>query len=186
MDTVVQEDVFRIALLDFYLKTIRESIHAPEYRALFGRNMSRLAAAAHEGGGAGAFFVSSILALFNLTKGGIHMSVDTLESSLLASEWGKAKEMRPGAVIVWAANQPFCSRIGQSRRIGFCIGNNQAVSLDERELVPRAHHWKFIGQEDPLGRSVEALYFPHQFTDTAYIPLDSAETPWYLAAFPRS
>lgn len=109
-----------------------------------------------------AYFVSSILTLCDLTKGGVHTTVDETVLDIEASDWRKISEVKPGAIIVWSAK---LSTDGlKHRHIGFALANNMAISNISEKRVPGIHHITY-GEEgtstyqNSTYRAIESIYF---------------------------
>ena len=88
-----------------------------------------------------AFFVSSILKLFDLiTK--LHWTVHGVERDLKISGWKSvciSKNMPQGSILIW-------EKQGGHFHIGFYIGNKQAISIWTDDNIPIIRDWTFNGK----------------------------------------
>lgn len=84
-----------------------------------------------------AFYVSSILKIFNLIQE-VHTTVTNTVKDLEASEWKKVVEPKIGCVLVWEAKLFENEEV--HTHIGFYMGNNTAISNSEKYKVPKLHH----------------------------------------------
>ena len=102
----------------------------------------------HNGTTSCAFFVSSILKIFDLIKE-LHLTVKGTEKDLKELGWQIIKvssRMPVGSVVIWE-KKLFIDRILKKREkhyhIGFYIGNEGAVSLWFYHNFPVIHHWTY-------------------------------------------
>jgi len=96
-----------------------------------------------------AFFVSSILKLFNLVDG-VHLTVASTLADMERAGWKKVRTPKPGCVLLWEPRQ---QSDGIHTHLGFYIGRDQAVSNDWEKRLPAKHHWTYRGK-----RKVLAVY----------------------------
>lgn len=96
-----------------------------------------------------AFFVSSILKLFNLVDS-VHLTVTSTLTDLERAGWKKARTPKPGCVLLW---EPLAQTGGVHLHLGFYIGHDLAVSNDWKKRLPAKHHWTYRGK-----RKVLAVY----------------------------
>ena len=90
----------------------------------------------------GAFFVSAITTMFNLTKE-MHATVDHVVKDLAESGWTEIQEPRKGAIVVWE-KQKFGNE--EHKQIGFYVGDDEAISNSSAEKVPTKHDLTFGGK----------------------------------------
>ncbi len=95
-----------------------------------------------------AFFVSSILKIFDFIKD-LHFTVKGTEQDLKKSGWeiiSVSSKMPKGSIIIWEKK---LSPNKQSKKwekhfhIGFYIGDEKAVSLWAYHNFPVIHHWTY-------------------------------------------
>lgn len=158
MHSILEEEGRPLALLPSYLEMIRSSVGSHQYRMLFVKDAYGNAVdVIGDGDLACAFYVSSILSLFNLIKGGVHTTVDMTIADLLDSGWYEVPKLHPGSVIVWA--KKLCTDGIQHRHIGFYVDRNQGISNDAEQHSPQSHHYTYGDQGGRPTRRIEALYF---------------------------
>jgi len=102
-----------------------------------------------------AFFVSSILVLFNLA-GKVHGTVKSAEKDLEKSGWKRIKTPKVGSVVVWEAIPD--KRGELHSHIGFYVGSNRAISNSSKKKYPVKHHHTYGGK-----RKVKAIYWNSRF-----------------------
>ncbi len=85
-----------------------------------------------------AFFVSSILKIFNLIEN-IHLTVKGTIKDLEKSGWQKTKKPKIGDILVWEEKQGHY-------HIGFYLGREQAVSNSSKKGFPEKHHFTYSNQ----------------------------------------
>lgn len=127
-------------LLDTYLAAIKNSIGCDIFRNLYARVNGEKKDITENGNLSCAFYVSSILFLFKLTKE-IHATVDGMMRDLRESGWVEINEPKAGCVLVWAKMD--VSNNDYHKHIGFYIGDNKAVSNDSVSGKIAEHNWQF-------------------------------------------
>ena len=111
----------------------------------------------HNGNTSCAFFVSSILKLFNLIQD-MHLTVRGLEKDLQKSGWKSipvSPNMPKGSILIW-------EKQGGHFHSGFYIGNKKAVSIWVYHSFPVIHNWKAYGKHREIIRA-----YTHQFLQKA-------------------
>jgi len=92
-----------------------------------------------------AFFVSSILKIFNWIKE-LHVTVQGTEKDLQESGWKQIKissKMPKGSVLIWEEKK-------SHSHIGFYFGNKKAVSTASSKGYPIIHDWLYSGKRQIL------------------------------------
>ncbi|OGN31171.1 MAG: hypothetical protein A3I96_02680 [Candidatus Yanofskybacteria bacterium RIFCSPLOWO2_02_FULL_44_18] len=85
-----------------------------------------------------AVFASAVLYVNKLVKD-VHGTVNGTEKDLIESGWMEAKEIKPGAVLIW--EEQLAPDGVLRRHVGFAMGNDEAVSnSSENGRVPKKHH----------------------------------------------
>ncbi|HXF44021.1 MAG TPA: hypothetical protein VNK70_00965 [Candidatus Paceibacterota bacterium] len=130
---------------DTYLAVIRNSVGSGLFRNLYAKVGGRKTDLLRNGKLSCAFYVSSILKLFDLI-GGIHATVDSTIDDLRRSGWSKVTKPEAGSVLVW-------ERLKGHKHIGFFIGAGRAVSNRPETGFPSIHGWEFDSR-----RKVEAVF----------------------------
>ena len=162
MNTILLEESYPLALRETYLAMIRNSVGSMQYRMLFVQTPRDIVDVIGDGDLACAFFVSSILTLCGLTKGGVHTTVDATIDDLEQSGWKEQSDLLPeGSVLVWESK--LCSDNQRHRHIGFCVGDGMAVSNSSEERSPTLHRLCFNDFLKPPVRKVTAVYTHTRF-----------------------
>jgi len=88
--------------------------------------------AIEDGANACAFFVSSVLTIFNKIEA-VHGTIASTIKDLEQSGWQVVEQPSPGDVIVWAPSE---TSLGHAH-IGFYVGKNEAISTSasQREVI---------------------------------------------------
>lgn len=153
MRSILYEEGFPLAIRETYLAQILGLVGSRQYQKLFVLHPDQsIEDVIRNGDLACAYVVSSVLTLCELTKGGVHTTVDEVVRDLERSGWMVTEHPVPGAVIVWGAR--LCTDGVMHRHIGFSIGDCWAVSNDPRTRVPKIHNHDFGG-----ARAVEKIYY---------------------------
>jgi len=101
-----------------------------------------------------AFYVSSILAIFNLIAT-THATVEGTKGDMIRRGWKSVNKPKIGSVLIW---EPVKSKNGKfHKHIGFYIGNKKAISNSSRKRSPVIHHWTFGKKNGKLGRKIELI-----------------------------
>jgi hypothetical protein len=103
-----------------------------------------------DGENACAFFVSSMLKLFDKVQG-VHGTVASTLRDLEESGWTQVPQPEPGDVISW---EPHQSPDGPHGHIGFYLGDNQAVSTSTSKKTVAIHDLHYGSQK----RRIIAIY----------------------------
>lgn len=85
-----------------------------------------------------AFFVSSILKMFDLISG-LHITTKGLEKDLIKSGWHRitvSSYMPSGSVLIWESK-------GGYKHSGFYFGQKRAISIWTYHNFPIIHHWTY-------------------------------------------
>lgn len=165
MYTIVVEEGATLALLPSYLAMIEASIGSRQYQRLYVEKGEVNIDVIDDGSFACAFFVSSVLTLFNLTKGGVHTTVTQTERDLIESDWCLIESPEPGCVVIW--KEKLCSDGVLHRHIGFALDETRAVSTDPVMRTPQSHHLTYGCHKDNTPfRSIVALYLHPKLMET--------------------
>ncbi len=108
-----------------------------------------------------AFYVSSILSIFNLIDG-IHATVKSTVREMKKAGWVETDKISPGCVVVWEEKEQL--KWGLHIHIGFYIGDDKAVSNNPTGTTPYQHHYTF-GTKDGGGpeRKIDTIYCLPEF-----------------------
>ncbi len=157
MKSVPKEEGHPLALLDTYLAMIEGSTGSALFRKLFVHRHDGTHDVIGNGDLACAFFVSSILTLCRLTRGGVHTTVDETLRDMEKSGWKEISKPEPGAVVVWGVKKSDTDGL-MHRHIGFCTSETLAVSTSAKRRSPQLHHINGLTTEDGSERPVVAFY----------------------------
>ncbi len=135
-----------------YLQLIRNSVGTEMFRNFYIQTATDdVIDALEDGNNSCAFYVSSVLTLFNKLSG-VHGTVKSTVEDLQKSGWesveGKIKH--PGDVIVWEAVK---FKGSSHRHIGFYIGDNRAISTSWKDKKVVEHDVNFGGT-----RAIEQIF----------------------------
>jgi len=137
-------------LFDSYLAAIKNSVGADTFRNFYAKVNGRKTDVTIGGVRSCAFFVSTILTIFDLIEE-VHLTLGRTVEDMEESGWYKIKKPRVGAVLVWERKKMGGKWFGH---IGFYMGRGKAISNSASEHVPKYHHWTFGG-----GRKVEVIWW---------------------------
>ncbi len=131
-----------LLLFDTYLTVIKNSTSSRLFRHFYAEIEGKKTDILGNGENSCAFYVTSILKLFNMINE-IHTTVPNTMNALLAEGWLQVNvtDMLPGDVLIWDWN-------GQHGHIGFYIGNNMAISNSSIKKSPKKHSWNYEGQRN--------------------------------------
>ena len=131
-----------------FLKMIENSIGANLWKNNYGEKNGKIIDLTQNGYLSCAFFVSSILKIFDLVSG-IHLTVEGLEKDLIKNHWQEIsnfKKIEKGAVIIWEGTteyNPFTKKEEFHSHSGFYLGNKKAVSMNSLNGFPVIHHYTY-------------------------------------------
>ncbi len=137
---------------DNYLAVIRNSIGTTMFRNFYALVEGEKKDLVNNGELSCGFFVSSVLYLFQLIAGR-HLTVASTEKDLLESGWQEISpnDLKEGSILVWKTEN---FDDGPHSHIGFCLGDDRAVSTDYQKGIVTEHHITFGGK-----RSIEKAYW---------------------------
>lgn len=137
-------------LRESYLAMIKNSVGTKMFRSLYAKTAGGKEDITRRGGLSCAYFVSSILVIFDLIKK-IHLTVNGLIEGMEKCGWKRIKNPRKGSILVWEAKK-FGNE--QHKHIGFFIGDVKAISNNPKKRMPTIHHKTFKTK-----RKVEAIFW---------------------------
>ncbi len=85
-----------------------------------------------------AFFVSSILRIFNLVSS-VHLTVLGLLKDLEKNNWQEEKNLKIGDILLWEKKD-------NHFHIGFYLGDKKAISNSSEKKTIVMHHYTFEGK----------------------------------------
>ncbi len=136
----------KILLRDSYLSIIKNSTGTRIFQSLYFRQKNKRINILNKGKLSCAFHVSSILNLFNLVST-FHTTVKGTIKDMIGSGWKEIKKPKIGAVLLW-------EKKNGNEHLGFCIGNQKAISNSSKRHVPIIHHWSYNNK-----RKIIAIYW---------------------------
>jgi hypothetical protein len=126
-----------------YIKLIQNSVGSNLFRNFYVETPERGEFdSLDDGNNACAFYVSSVLVIFNKLSG-IHGTTSNTIKDLEASGWKEVREPKPGDVLVWEVKE---FEDGLKDHIGFYIGDGRAISVSETVGAPIEHDKTFNGK----------------------------------------
>jgi hypothetical protein len=134
---------------DTYIAMIQNAPGTQMFRHFYvqsgeGRKFDAL----EDGENACAFFVSSVLKLFDKIHS-VHGTVANTVKELEETGWEKVDNPIAGDVIIWKAN----AKANNHEHIGFSLGNKQAASTSSAKKEVTKHDLDFGSESRPI-RSV--------------------------------
>lgn len=137
---MVYKTKFKILSYQNYLAFIKNSIDSTAYRNFYILEKDQKKDLLENGNLSCAYFVSSVLKLFDLIKSK-HLTVSGTADDLEKSGWQKTslKQIKPGDIIIW-------DKTGTSNshwHIGFYLKQNQTISNSSKNKKIIKHHFTF-------------------------------------------
>ncbi|MFH1188999.1 MAG: hypothetical protein V1652_04130 [bacterium] len=136
-------------VVDTYLAVIRNSVESHIFRNVYATVGEKKTDIAQDGSFSCAFYVSSILMMFQLIQA-VHVTFDSTVQDLQSFGWKRIKKSKIGSIIVWE-NIDF-GKTGVHKHIGFYVGDGKAISNSDKQRCPVEHDWIFNGE-----RQVECI-----------------------------
>lgn len=130
-------------ILETYLAIIKNSVKSKMFRNFYAKVNNKKTDIMKKGDLSCAFYVSSVLVLFQLINK-IHATVDGLVEDLEKSGWREIKtkeKLKIGDVLIW--EEVVFKKNDKHKHIGFFMGNNRAISNSSRLRFPVEHHFTF-------------------------------------------
>jgi len=132
-----------------YLKLVRNSVGTKMFRNFYLKQDGNVFDVTKGGELSCAFYVSSLLVIFQLIKN-VHGTVESTRKDLEESGWTKTDQPTPGSVIIWQAIQ---DDEDSNEHIGFYVGRDKAISNNSRKKKIAMHNWTYDN-----ARKVIAIY----------------------------
>lgn len=134
-----------------YLAVIKNSVGSKLFRNFYAKVDGKRTDIMRNGDLSCAFYVSSVLVIFKFIRR-IHGTVDATVKDLKKSGWKKVNKPKIGSILVWEKKD-----FGNSsfhKHIGFFVGNNEAISNNDKLGYPAKHSWNFDGK-----RKIEMMFW---------------------------
>ena len=136
----MKKSIFKILTYKNYLKTIKNSENAKMFQSVFVLDNAKERDILRKGELSCAYYVSSILKLFDLISCQ-HATVKSTIEDMKENNWKETKKMKPGNVLVWEEKE--FKNNEKHFHIGFYLGNKIAISNSEKKKVISAHHYTY-------------------------------------------
>lgn len=140
---------------DTYLAVIKNSVGSKTWRNFYAKVNNQKTDIMKDGDLSCAYFVSSVLKLFNLIIE-IHGTVDGTIRDLEKTGWRKIKDPKVGSVLVWEAKEGKNNE--NHKHIGFYLGDDVAISNSSKSGKIAEHHFTFGTKNSRPIRAIEAIY----------------------------
>ena len=132
-----------------YLKVIENSIGSKMFRNLYVvfKDSKKTKDVLENGNKSCAFYVSSVLSLFEMVKK-THATVKSTFDDMIESGWKKTKKPQKGDVIIWEEKKGYT-------HIGFLWNKKEAISNSSEKKLPIKHSIDFKGKR----KIIDILHF---------------------------
>jgi hypothetical protein len=143
-----------------YLSVVENAPGAKLFRHFYLNCSGHLHDGAHDGQSSCAFFVSSVLCMFNFLSES-HYTVKETVVLMEKNGWYKINKPRRGAVLVWEEME---IEDYEHFHIGFYLGKHRAVSNNSQKQSPFNHHYTFNNQ-----RAIESIYWHEKLEESVIV-----------------
>lgn len=145
-------------LFESYIAFIKNSVGARTFQNLYAVINGKKKDVMQHGDLSCAFFVSSVLTLFQLAHSR-HATIKTTLKDMEQNGWVRIRKPKEGCVLVW--DELMASDGKSHNHIGFYIGNKKAISNHPQKRLPLAHHWTFgITKHRPKRKVLSMWWHP--------------------------
>ncbi len=127
-------------LYETYLAVINNAVGANLFRTMYALVNGTQQDLMRDGDLSCAFFVSSILKMFDQI-GRVHGTVASTLKDMAEHGWQKTAELEKGAVVVW--EEKVDERGEAHKHLGFYLGDALAVSNNAKTRTPQKHHYTY-------------------------------------------
>jgi len=137
-----KEEKSKIKILTYqnYLQMIKTSQGSQMFRHLYVLMDGKKKDVLENGNLSCAYYVSSILKIFDLISQP-HATVKSTIEDMLKSNWQPTKKLKPGNVLVWQEKKFSNGTIHQ--HVGFYLGQDKAISHQYEKKMPIIHHFTY-------------------------------------------
>ena len=118
-----------------YLRMIKDSQGSQMFQCLYVLENNKKKDILKNGQLSCAYYVSSILKIFDLISQP-HATVKSTIKDMLKNNWRETKKLKPGNIIVWENKK-------NHLHIGFCLGKNRAISHCYEMKAPIVHDYTY-------------------------------------------
>jgi hypothetical protein len=123
-----------------YLEMIKTSRGSKMFRRLYILDQGKKKDILKNGDLSCAFYVSSILKIFDLISAP-HATVQGAIEDMLKNNWRETKALKPGNVLVWQEKK--YDNGEYHSHLGFYLGKDKAISHNSWKKSPTVHHFTY-------------------------------------------
>lgn len=131
----------KIKLLTYqnYLAMIKNSPNTKMFRNIYVLENKKKKDILRDGNLSCAYFVSSILKIFDLISPSIspHATVEGTIKDMFQNGWQETKKLKPGNIVAWEEKE--CSD-GPHLHLGFFLNKDKVISNSHKKRAPKIHH----------------------------------------------
>ncbi len=149
--SVLSEEKGELMIKESYLRMIENSVGCNMFRNFYSLIDDTETDIMRDGDLSCAYFVSSVLVVFQLIKE-THSEVVATVKDMTSSGWKEIKKPCLGSVIVWGNKKGLSGEI--HKHIGFYVGGGVVISNNDINKSPSRHHWTYDDK-----REVEAIFW---------------------------
>lgn len=131
---------FKILTYQNYLQMIKASRGSQMFRQLYVLENNKKKDILKNGELSCAYYVSSILKIFDLISQ-LHVTVKSTIEDMRKSGWRPTKKLKPGNILVWEEKKFPDGTIHQ--HLGFYLGQDKAISHQHETKMPIIHHFTY-------------------------------------------
>ena len=130
----------KISLLKSYLSFAKANVDSNMFRKLYFNDHKKNIDILEDGNLSCAFFVSSVLKIFDLIKK-THTTVNGTIKDMENCGWKNIKKPTPGCIIVW--NNNMLKNKKDHKHIGIYLGQNKAISNSSEKKTPQIKKYNY-------------------------------------------
>lgn len=135
MQSFLKEEEYPLALRESLLAVLEGSLGTAMFRTLYRTLDSGPEDVINDGDLGCAFYVSTILSMFELIAHGVHTTVQVTLEDMEESGWQKVETPEPLAIVLWGEKQGDDGR--PHFHIGFCVDGVSAIEHSAVTKSPR-------------------------------------------------
>jgi cytidyltransferase-like protein len=134
----IKRSKLNVLIYQNYLAMIQASQGSQMFRHIYIKENSKEKDILKNGEYSCAYYVSSILKIFNLISPYIspHATVDGTLRNMIGNGWRTTKKLKPGNVLVWEEKE-------NHLHLGFYLGGDRAISHRSEKKRPVIHHYTY-------------------------------------------
>ena len=131
---------FKILTYQNYLQMIKVSQGSKMFQRLYVLENNKKKDILKNGQLSCAYYVSSILKIFDLISQP-HVTVKSTIEDMHKNGWRPTKKLKPGNILVWQEKKFSDGTIHQ--HLGFYLGQDKAISHSFKKKTPIIHHFTY-------------------------------------------